>query len=173
MDNDVIRITAALCLVVRKLVYTVAMDAAWTPNSTNWANCCGVSVSVCIGVRTSALLREVPLLVQSTADDHLAHQFLIQRISVVVLRGNTAAVLGCISVGSVGCFVLGVWADCLSIFLCFCNCFFRNLFVVTLLALWFVGFWVSDCGRTHKPTIHIVALLWHYLTTALLWCRVS
>ena len=29
-------------------------------------------------------------------DDPLAHQFLVQRISVAVRRGNAAAVLGCI-----------------------------------------------------------------------------
>ena len=57
-------------------------------------------------VHTHAFFGEVRL----ASDDHLAHhQFLVQRISVTVQRGNVVAVLGCIGVGVSGS-VLGVRA---------------------------------------------------------------
>ena len=51
-------------------------------------------------VHTHAFFGEVARQVRLASDDHLAHhQFLVQRISVTVQRGNVVAVLGGIGVG--------------------------------------------------------------------------
>ena len=48
------------------------------------------------GAQARTFFREVARRVSLATDDPLAHQFLVQRISVAVQRGNAAAVLGCI-----------------------------------------------------------------------------
>ena len=48
------------------------------------------------GTHARTFFREVARRVRLVTDDPLAHQFLAQRISVAVQRGNAAAVLGCI-----------------------------------------------------------------------------
>ena len=48
------------------------------------------------GAQACTFFREVARRVSLATDDPLAHQFLVQRISVAVQRGNAAAVLGCI-----------------------------------------------------------------------------
>ena len=48
------------------------------------------------GTQARTFFREVARRVSLATDDPLAHQFLVQRISVAVQRGNAAAVLGCI-----------------------------------------------------------------------------
>ena len=46
--------------------------------------------------------KEVAQCVKLAADDSLAHQYLVERISMDVQRGNAAGVLGCTGVRGVG-----------------------------------------------------------------------
>ena len=45
--------------------------------------------------------RELARRIKSVTDDDMTHQYLVQRVSVIIQRGNAAAVLGCIGEGSV------------------------------------------------------------------------
>ena len=50
------------------------------------------------GKEVCNFFREVAQRIKSATEELLAHQYLVQRISVAVQRGNAAAVLGCIGV---------------------------------------------------------------------------
>ena len=51
-----------------------------------------------LGREARHFVKEVARRVKSVTDDPLAHQYLLQRISVAVQRGNAAALLGCMGV---------------------------------------------------------------------------
>ena len=53
------------------------------------------------GPEARNFFRELARRIKSVTDDHMTHQYLVQRVSVIIQRGNAAAVLGCIGEGSV------------------------------------------------------------------------
>ena len=53
------------------------------------------------GPEARNFFRELARRIKSVTDDHMTHQYLVQRVSVIIQQGNAAAVLGCIGEGSV------------------------------------------------------------------------
>ena len=57
------------------------------------------------GAEARALFRDIARRITTVTQDPLSHQYLVQRVAVVVQRGNAAAVLGTMSGGDdhIGC----------------------------------------------------------------------
>ena len=53
------------------------------------------------GPKARNFFRELARRIKSATDDRMTHQYLAQRVSVIIQQGNAATVLGCIGEGSV------------------------------------------------------------------------